>query len=150
MRPEFHIWLVEDSLTDVKIIERALREGSVPHRLTVIRDGQKALEHLSRLADPSGPAEHEPDLILLDLNLPGLDGSQILARIKGDPILRVIPVVILTTSSREEDIVQAYKAGANTYIQKPDEYPRYRDLVLTLRQYWHQTALRAPCQRPSR
>jgi chemotaxis family two-component system response regulator Rcp1 len=148
MRPEFHIWLVEDSPTDVKIIERALREGAVEHRLTVIPDGRTALDYLARLVDPSSPADLEPDLVLLDLNLPGFDGAQVLARIKGDPALRVIPVVVLTTSRRDEDILQSYLAGANTYIPKPEEYEPYRDLVLTLRQYWRETALRAPYVRP--
>ena len=69
---------------------------------------------------------------------------QVLTRIKDDPALRVIPVVVLTTSPREEDVIQTYQAGANTYIQKPAEFPRYRDLVRTLRQYWCDTALRPP------
>lgn len=148
MRPDFHILLVEDSRTDVKIIERALREGNVEHRLTVISDGRQALEYLVLLRDPDSPEDLEPDLILLDLNLPGIDGCQVLTEIKTDPLLRVIPVVVLTTSRREEDVLQTYHAGANTYIQKPAEYPRYRDLVLTLRQYWHETALRPPRTRP--
>jgi chemotaxis family two-component system response regulator Rcp1 len=148
MRPEFHILLVEDCRADVKIIERALREGNVGHRLTVIHDGRQALDYLARLRGADAPDDLEPDLILLDLNLPGIDGCQVLARIKGDPHLRIIPVVVLTTSRRDEDILETYQAGANTYIQKPSEYPRYRDLVLTLRQYWHETALRAPRLRP--
>ena len=148
MRPEFHILLVDDSRADAKIIERALREGGVEHRLTVIHDGRQALDYLVRLRDPDAPEELEPDLVLLDLNLPGLDGCQVLTEIKNDPLLRTIPVVVLTTSRRDEDVLQTYQAGANTYIQKPAEYPRYRDLVLTLRQYWHETALRARRTRP--
>lgn len=148
MRPDFHILLVEDSRTDVKIIERALREGNVAHRLTVIADGRQALEYLVRLHEPDADENLEPDLILLDLNLPGIDGCQVLSRIKNDPLLRVIPVVVLTTSGRDEDVRQTYQAGANTYIQKPAEYPRYRDLMVTLRQYWHETALRPIRTRP--
>jgi chemotaxis family two-component system response regulator Rcp1 len=148
MRPDFHILLVEDSQADVKIIERALREGSVDHRLTVIRDGRQALDYLLRLQDPGSLNELVPDLILLDLNLPGIDGCQVLSRIKNDPYLRAIPVVILTTSRREEDILQTYQAGANTYIQKPAEYPRYRDLVATLRLYGRDTARGPPRVRP--
>jgi chemotaxis family two-component system response regulator Rcp1 len=148
MQPDFHILLVEDSRADVKIIERALRDGNVDHRLTVIHDGRRALEYLERLQDPDSDAELEPDLILLDLNLPGLDGCQVLTRIKNDPLLRIIPVVVLTTSRRDEDVLQTYQAGANTYIQKPAEYPRYRDLVVTLRQYWHETAIRPSRTRP--
>lgn len=143
-RSEFHILLIEDSRADAKIVERALREGDVSHRLTVIPDGRLALDYLFGLRDEPVQTDREPDLILLDLNLPGLDGCQVLTRIKGDPFLRMIPVVILTTSNREEDILQTYQAGANTYIPKPDEYPRYRELVETLRHYWVDTALKVP------
>jgi len=143
MQTDFHILLIEDSLTDVKIIERALRESQVDHRLTVISDGGKAIEYLTNLQSTDCATPLEPDLILLDLNLPGIDGNQVLTRIKSDPDLRVIPVVVLTTSRHEEDILQTYQSGANTYIQKPSEYPHYRDLVVVLRQYWHDTAIRA-------
>jgi chemotaxis family two-component system response regulator Rcp1 len=148
MHPDFHILLIDDSQADVKIIERALLEAKVQHRLTAIQDGARALDYLKRLHDPAVPADREPDLILLDLNLPGVDGTQILTEIKNDPFLRSIPVVILSTSRREEDIIATYQAGANTFIQKPSEFPRYRDLVITLRAYWHETALRAPRDRP--
>jgi chemotaxis family two-component system response regulator Rcp1 len=148
MRPEFHILLIEDSPTDAKIIERALREANIAHRLTVIHDGRQALEYLIGLQAAEPGPELEPDLILLDLNLPGIDGCQVLTEIKTHPYLRSLPVVVLTTSQREEDILQSYQAGANTYIQKPAEYPRYRDLVATLCQYWHETALRPPHDRP--
>jgi len=141
---DFHILLIEDSRADAKIIERALRESDVAHRLTVIPDGRHALDYLFRLRDESIPADHEPDLILLDLNLPGLDGCQVLTQIKSDPLLRMIPVVILTTSHREEDVLRTYLAGANTYIPKPAEYPSYRELVATLRRYWVDTALKVP------
>ena len=141
---EFHILLVEDSRADAKIIERALREAQVAHRLTVISDGRAALEYLFALRDDNVPADQEPDLILLDLNLPGIDGCQVLTQIKSDPMLRIIPVVVLTTSHREEDVLQTYLAGANTYIPKPAEYPSYRDLVATLRHYWVDTAVKVP------
>ena len=148
MHPDFHILLVDDSLADVKIIERALFEAKVQHRLTVIHDGQRALDYLRRLHDPSIPADREPDLILLDLNLPGIDGHQILIEIKSDFFLKTIPVVVLTTSLREEDVLSTYLAGANSYIQKPSEFPRYRELVINLRAYWHETSLRVPRNRP--
>jgi CheY-like chemotaxis protein len=141
---EFHILLVEDSRADAKIIERALREGNVSHRLTVIPNGRDALVYLFGLRDDSSQTDDEPDLILLDLNLPGIDGCQVLTQIKGDPYLRMIPVVILTTSQRDEDILQTYAAGANSYIPKPAEYPSYRDLVEILHNYWVNTALKVP------
>jgi chemotaxis family two-component system response regulator Rcp1 len=141
---EFHILLVEDSRTDAKIIERALRESEVEHRLTVIPDGRLALDYLFDLRDERISPDHQPDLILLDLNLPGLNGCQVLSQIKQDAFLRMIPVVVLTTSHREEDVLQTYMAGANTYIPKPAEYPSYCDLVATLRHYWVDTALKVP------
>jgi CheY-like chemotaxis protein len=143
---EFHILLIEDSRADAKIIERALRESAVAHRLTVIADGRVALDYLFGLKDVSNPADQEPDLILLDLNLPGLDGCQVLTQIKADPCLRMIPVVILTTSHREEDVLRTYQAGANTYVPKPAEFASYCELVSTLRHYWMDTALRVPAQ----
>ena len=102
------------------------------------------MEYLFKLRDESVTTDREPDLILLDLNLPGMDGCQVLTRIKSDPFLRTIPVVVLTTSEAEEDILQTYQAGANTYISKPGEYSRYRELVATLEHYWVDTALKVP------
>ncbi len=148
MAHDFHILLVDDSPSDALIIDRALREVGIDHRLTVLQDGRAALDYLLRLKEPESPAEHEPDLVLLDLNLPGLDGCQVLTAIKNDPELRSIPVVVLTTSDRDEDVRQTYAAGANTFIRKPDEYPHYLELVTILRQYWHETALRRP-RRPT-
>ncbi len=147
MTPEFHILLVEDSRTDVMIIERALREGNVAYRLTVIPDGAQALTYLHQLDAVDAGDPLVPDLVLLDLNLPGIDGCQVLTEIKNHPELRRMPVVILTTSRRDEDVLQTYQAGANTFIQKPAEYPLYRELVLTLRQYWQETALLPPHRR---
>src|SRR5438105_3988550 len=143
-RSEFHILLIEDSRADAKIIERALREGDIAHRLTVIPNGRHALDYLFGLRDEPSPTEREPDLILLDLNLPGLDGWQVLTQIKSDPYLRIIPVIVLTTSHRDEDVLQTYRAGANTYIPKPAEYASYCELVATLRDYWIDTALKVP------
>ena len=142
MSLNFHILLVEDSRADVKIIERALAEGNVPHRLTVLPDGRQALDYFTRLLGPLASPDLLPDLVLLDLNLPGIDGYEVLGRIKNDPELKALPVVVLTTSRRDEDVRRTYEAGANTFIQKPSEYPSYRDLVGTLQSYWMDTALR--------
>ena len=142
MNSDLHILLVEDSTSDARIIERALREGHIDHTLTVIRDGRQALDYLNDSVANHGDGPAGPDLILLDLNLPGLDGGQVLAQIKGDIRLRSIPVVVLTTSTRHEDVEMTYQAGANTYIQKPSEFPGYRQVVYALKQYWLETALR--------
>jgi chemotaxis family two-component system response regulator Rcp1 len=144
MSADFHILLVEDSRADVRIIRRALAEGKVPHRLTVVSDGGQALAYLARLEQPDAPVELFPELVLLDLNLPGIDGYQVLSHIKSHPSLRAIPVVVLTTSRREEDVRLTYRAGANTYIAKPEQFPGFRDLVQTLSAYWHETALQPP------
>lgn len=141
---ELHILLIEDSRADALIIERALREAGVPHRLTTIADGRHALDYLFGLLDENSDPVREPDLILLDLNLPGVDGLQVLARIKSDARLRILPVVVLTTSCRVEDVTQTYQAGANTYIPKPAEFPQYREVATILRIYWLDTALKAP------
>jgi CheY-like chemotaxis protein len=138
---ELNILLIEDSRADAKIIERALREGAVPHRLTVLPDGRQALDYLVGLLDEPAEPDREPNLILLDLNLPGIDGHQVLGRIKADPRLRILPVVVLTTSCRDEDVIQTYRAGANSYIPKPAEYAGYCEVVSALRTYWVETAL---------
>ena len=149
MSPEsFHILLVEDSAADARLIERAMAEVLDGYRLTVLPDGRRALEYLERLHEPDCPALVEPDLILLDLNLPGLDGCQVLAQIKSDPILAVIPVVMLTTSSRDEDVRSTYQAGANSFIAKPAEYSQYPALMTTLHHYWHETTLTIRRVRP--
>ena len=131
-RSEFHILLIEDSQPDAKIIERALREGGVFHRLTVIPDGKHALDYLYRLRDESPSADREPDLILLDLNLPGMDGCQVLTRIKSDPVLRMIPVVILTTSAAEEDVLRSYDLHANCYVTKPVDLEKFIVVVQSI------------------
>lgn len=139
-----HIMLIDDSRADAKIVERALRDGAVPHRLTVFPDGRQALDYLFGLLDEDADHESEPDLILLDLNLPGLDGHEVLGRIKGHQQLRRLPVVVLTTSCRDEDVIRTYQAGANTYIPKPSEYARYCEVISAIRSYWLDTALRVP------
>ena len=134
MPRELNILLIEDSRADALIIDRALRECPPAPSLLILADGRQALHHLRQLRD--GAAGPWPDLILLDLNLPGLDGCQILAEIRADPALCSLPVVILTTSGRDEDIDQSYRAGASSVIQKPTEYPAYRELAALLCKYW--------------
>jgi CheY-like chemotaxis protein len=113
-----------------------------------VHDGRKALDYFKKLEVPDAAEGLQPDHVQLDLNLPGIDGCQVLTQLKTHPWLRALPVVVLTTSRRDEDILQTYQAGANSFIQKPSEYPRYRDLVKTLHAYWHETALRPPLIAP--
>ena len=144
MSLDFHILLIEDSRADAQIVARALTEENLPHRLTVIHDGRHALEYLARIETRDVPEGHVPDLVLLDLNLPGLDGCQILSQIKANPVLKVLPVVIFTTSRRDEDVLQTYSAGANSYVQKPAEYRDFRALMTTLYRYWHEASVSPP------
>jgi len=105
----------------------------VKNQLTVARDGQEALDILFS----SGNGNHAlPGLILLDLNLPKVDGHEVLAAIKGDPHLRRIPVIVLTASTREEDIVRSYDLGVNTFITKPVQFEEFIKIVATIKEYW--------------
>lgn len=149
MSAEFHLLLIEDSPSDVLIFRRALSSTGFRHRLTVLSDGESAMDYFDRLSLPSRPIELVPDLVLLDLNLPGPDGSQILSRMKGDPLLRSIPVIVMTTSGRDEDVWRSYQAGANTFVQKPADFERFRELAESIRRYWEQTATRPPRHPPS-
>jgi CheY-like chemotaxis protein len=140
MSPEFHILLIEDSRTDVKIIERALREGNIAHRLTVFHDGRKALDFLTQLDQSCDGESLEPDLILLDLNLPKYDGRQLLEQIKSDADLCHIPVVVLTTSSAEEDVLTSYKLHANAYVTKPVDVDQFMTVVRQIDEFFIQVA----------
>lgn len=127
-----HILLVEDNPHDVEITKRALKKGQVRNRLTLARDGQEALD---LLADLQRDGEL-PGLILLDLNLPKLSGIEVLQAVKSDPALRRIPVIVLTTSTREEDVVRTYDLGVNTFITKPVRFEDFINVVTTIREYW--------------
>ena len=128
------ILLVEDNPGDVMLTEEALLESKVLNRLTVAEDGVEAMEMLRR----EGPyADHpRPDLILLDLNLPRMDGREVLAAIKTDPDLRRIPVVILTTSEAESDVMKAYDLYANCYIVKPVDLDQFIHVIRTIEGFW--------------
>jgi CheY-like chemotaxis protein len=127
-----HILLVEDNPHDVEITKRALEKGQIRNRLTVARDGQEALDILSEME-----RERElPGLILLDLNLPKLSGIEVLQTVKSDPSLRRVPVIVLTTSTREEDVVRTYDLGVNTFITKPVRFEEFIQVVTTIQEYW--------------
>lgn len=128
------ILLVEDDPNDVKLTERALSRSSVKSELFLARDGQEALDFLYREGQFTDAPQ--PDLIFLDLKLPKVDGHEILARIKQDERLRRIPVIVLTISRREEDMVKAYDSGASGYIPKPVSSSEFIKVVNTVRDYW--------------
>jgi CheY-like chemotaxis protein len=126
VRP-IEVLLVEDDEGDVIIAREALAEGKVLSRLNVVGDGVEAVAYLRR-KKPHADATR-PDLILLDLNLPKRDGHQVLADIKGDADLRRIPVVVLSTSSAEEDIIRSYDLHANAYVTKPVDFDRFVHVI---------------------
>jgi chemotaxis family two-component system response regulator Rcp1 len=128
----FRILLVEDNPNDIEITRRALAKGQVKNELTVARDGQEAIDLL--FGQPDGGSL--PGLILLDLNLPKIDGREVLSRIKSDPELRRIPVIVLTTSTREEDVVRSYDLGVNTFISKPVRFEDFIKVVAAIQEYW--------------
>lgn len=133
LRP-IEILLVEDNAADVRLTIEALREGKVQNHLSVARDGEEAMSLLLR----EGPFVDAtpPDLILLDLNLPKKDGREVLAEIKAHPVLRRIPVVVLTTSSAEADILESYSLHANCYITKPVDLEQFVKVVRSIDDFW--------------
>lgn len=128
------ILLVEDNPGDVRLTQEAFRENKIRNKLSVVNDGEQALAFLRRQGDYANVAR--PGLILLDLNLPRVDGREVLAQIKSDPELRHIPVVILTTSQAEEDIVKSYALHANCYITKPVDLKRFMQVVKEVEHFW--------------
>ena len=128
------ILLVEDNPGDVRLTVEAFKEGKVRNNLHIAEDGVEALSFL-RLEDKYSDVPH-PDIILLDLNLPKKDGREVLAEIKEDPLLKRIPVVILTTSKAEEDIIKTYDLHANCYVTKPVDLDQFLHLVKSIEGFW--------------
>jgi chemotaxis family two-component system response regulator Rcp1 len=126
--------LVEDNPGDVRLTKEALREGKVRNHLHVAADGVEAMAYLRR-EGPHAQAR-QPDLILLDLNLPKKSGREVLAEIKADPKLRRIPVVILTVSKAEEDVLKSYNLHANCYITKPVDLEQFLGVVKSIEDFW--------------
>ena len=127
------ILLVEDNPGDVRLVIETLKETGFPHRVLVAVDG---LEALRMLRDSGATRRARPGLILLDLNMPRMDGRTVLKHIKADPELRRIPVIVLTTSKAEEDILRTYDLGVSSFITKPVSFEGLVDVVRTLNHYW--------------
>jgi CheY-like chemotaxis protein len=128
------ILLVEDNLGDARLAVEALKESKVVNTLYHVEDGVQAMRFLRRQGEYVGMPQ--PDLILLDLNLPRRDGREVLEEIKGDPELRIIPVVVLTTSAAERDLVKTYHLHANAYIVKPIDLDRFIEIVHAIEGFW--------------
>lgn len=136
-RDEIEILLVEDNLEDVELTVHALRQEKLANRLEVARDGEQALDFLfCRGLYTSRSFEAPPHMVLLDLKLPKVDGLEVLREVKSDPRTKAIPVVILTASREEQDLVNGYCLGANGYIQKPVGFDEFRNIVKQLGLYW--------------
>lgn len=126
--------LVEDNLDHIELILKALENNNVLNEVHVERSAEKALDFLYRRGEYADA--QRPGLILLDIKLPGMDGIEFLKRIKGDPELKSIPVVILTTSESEEEIVKGYNNGANSYIVKPVDPKKFSNVIKEMKLYW--------------
>ena len=132
------ILLVEDDSAHAELVIRTLQGGG-KRRIIHLGDGEAALDYLSRQGDHTDPANSPtPDLILLDLRLPKVDGLEVLHQIKSSPELRRLPVVVLTTSDADRDVRSAYEAHANGYVVKPDEFPRFSQLMDDVGSFWLQ------------
>jgi two-component system, response regulator len=131
------ILLVEDSQDDVDLALHALRRGSLANNILVIGDGEQALDFVfCRGAYTERSFDHPPKLMLLDLKLPKVNGIEVLKQVKSDPRTKAIPVVIMTSSKEERDLVASYDLGANSYIQKPVDFDQFRETVKTVGLYW--------------
>lgn len=128
------ILLVEDNEGDIRLTREALKEGRIRNRLNVVSDGEQALRFLRREQEFAGMPR--PDLVLLDLNLPRLDGREVLAAIKKDPDLKQIPVVVLTSSRADEDLLKAYDSHANCYISKPVGFEDFMQVIRSIENFW--------------
>jgi CheY-like chemotaxis protein len=139
------ILLAEDDPGDQELTRRALEQSRIRNELYIVEDGEEALDYLCRRGKYGDPASSpKPDLMLLDLNMPKMDGKQLLEHMRADPNLRRIPVVALTTSKQENDIIRTYDLGANSYIVKPVNMDQFVNAIKVLKDYWFQIVVLPP------
>lgn len=137
MNGTVEILLVEDNPADVELTLHALRKNKLVNNIHVVHDGEEALDFLFCRGEYAGRNNEKlPKLVLLDLKLPKVDGIEVLRQVKGDPRTKMIPVVILTSSREERDVVNGYALGVNSYIQKPVDFDQFRDVVKQIGLYW--------------
>jgi two-component system response regulator len=147
MRTDNEILLIDDDEADVELALHALRENKLVNSIHVLRDGEEALDYLFGAGrEVRRNTGQTPKLILLDLKLPKVDGIEVLRRIKSDPELKFIPVVILTSSKEERDLVRGYDLGVNSYIRKPVDFDQFRQIVTQVGLYWLVINQPAPVQ----
>ena len=139
------ILLVEDNPDDVELTLRAFRKSNVANEVIVARDGAEALEYLFATGQYAGrDPDALPQVVLLDLNLPRVDGLEVLQRVRAHPKTKLLPVVILTSSTEERDLLSGYSLGANSYVRKPVDFEQFADSVKQLGLYWLLLNHRAP------
>ena len=143
------ILLVEDNPNDVELTIRALKKASIANTIVVARDGVEALDYLLlRGAWANRPAATAPQVVLLDLKLPRVDGLEVLRALRQDPRTRLLPVVVLTSSQEEQDLISSYSLGANSYMRKPVDFLQFTEAVRQLGLYWLVLNQVAPHGRP--
>ena len=142
IRPRLHVLLVEDNLVDAGIARQAFGDSELSICITIVHDGAAATGYLHRRGVYAGAPR--PDLVLLDLQLPKKNGREVLVDVKTDPDLCAIPVIVLSTSDRAEDIADAYRLHANAYITKPFEFSGMREVIRAIQQFWLGTAALPP------
>ncbi|MGQ0546478.1 MAG: response regulator [Betaproteobacteria bacterium] len=129
--------LVEDDPADAEMTMRALRRNNLANRLHWVKDGEEALEYVRCTGRYSGRDPHRPPkLVLLDLKMPKVDGIEVLRQLKADPLTRTLPVVVMTSSNEERDVVESYRLGVNSYIVKPVEFEAFHETVAKIGLYW--------------
>ena len=134
MKRDIEILLAEDSPSDAFITTEALKEAKTPNRVHLVQDGVDALAFLRQEANYAGAPR--PDIILLDLNMPRKDGRELLSEIKADPNLKLIPVIVLTSSSADSDIYKSYELHANCYITKPSSFTNFKEVIQSIESFW--------------
>ena len=132
------VLVVEDNPADVRLLREALGAGRIAVEIDVAGDGEQAVEILMRSVDE---AQARPDLVLLDLNLPRMTGTEVLAEVKSHPALRRTPIIVLSGSAAEQDVQAAYDLHANAYLRKPRDFPGLRGLVAEIERFWLEQAL---------
>jgi two-component system response regulator len=131
------ILLVEDNPDDEFLTVRALKKNNIGNRLVIVRDGAEALDFLFCTGDYASREPRDlPQLILLDIKLPKLDGLEVLRRVRADPRTSLLPIVVLTSSKEEQDLIESYKNGANSYVRKPVDFNEFIEAVRELGMYW--------------
>lgn len=131
------ILLVEDNPDDEELTVRALKQNNIVNEIVVVTDGAEALDYMFGTGKHAGRNQDDlPEVVLLDLKLPKVDGLEVLRRLRADPRTRLQPVVILTSSKEEQDLVNGYKLGANSYIRKPVDFIQFTEAVKQLKMYW--------------